>query len=148
MNTLFNQMLSALEDVKNGNMEGVGFLQTAIVALDNLNDIVFEHVNAMPNSVQMLLDKKTEGKFGQMARIAHAFACDCEDAQKMREDYLTEVNNEMGKQTSDEGIVEMLESIFGKDNVKVMVTSLDELIKSNPKDFAEKFFGENKPKFH
>ncbi|WUU86614.1 hypothetical protein [Acinetobacter phage vB_AbaSi_W9] len=148
MNTLFNQMLSALDDVKNGNMEGVGFLQTAIVALDNLNDMVFDHINSMPKDAHKYHQDKSDGKFGQMARIAHAFACDCEDAQKMREDYLTEVNNEMGKATSDEGIVEMLESIFGKDNVKVMVTSLDELIKSDPKDIAEKIFGENKPKFH
>ena len=148
MNTLFNQMLSALEDVKNGDMAGVGFLQTAIVALDNLNDAVLEHINSMPKDACKYHDDKSDGKFGQMARIVHAFDCDCPDAQKMRESHLQEVNIEMGKHTSDEGIVELLQKAFGEGNVKVFSMSLGDFLNSDTDNIADKIFGKDKPKFN
>lgn len=149
MNTLFQQMLSALDDIKNGeNVDGaLGFLQTSVVALDGVNDLMYEHVATMPDVVRDIIQKKSDGKFGSMARAVHAFGHDCPDAIKDREQLLTDVNAQVLAADKHDGfygdkLQQMVSEILG-DNVKVHV------VHGGLAELADIIFGDKeKPKFN
>lgn len=88
MNTLYNQMLSAIADIEQGENKEVAltFLKVSTVLLDAQNDLIIEFVREADDKVTDLLLQND--KFASAHRAAHAFGHDCRQALSDRKELL------------------------------------------------------------
>ncbi|CUS06501.1 hypothetical protein FDJ62_gp40 [Acinetobacter phage Loki] len=151
MNTLYNQMLSAIADIEQGENKEVAltFLKVATTLLDAQNDLIIEFVREADDKVTDLLQQND--KFVSAHRAAHAFGHDCRQALSDRKELL-DVAAEALKRNASKSPVDILAEILKGLAGNVTVMSLDELLEGDPKELFDKLFGRDapkeKPKFH
>lgn len=127
MNTLFNQMLSAVEDLENGQNapHAANFIKVAVTILRAQNELTLDIVQDADETLTETLEKND--KFVALHRAAHAFGHDCRQALRDREELLNVAGRSLGFEPTDD-IEDLLQNLFKRLGSKVEVVNLSDLM--------------------
>lgn len=152
MNTLFNQMLSAVEDLENGQNapHAANFIKVAVTILRAQNELTLDIVQDADETLTETLEKND--KFVALHRAAHAFGHDCRQALSDRKELLEVAGKSLGM-VSDENddIEDLLRNLFKGLGGNVKVVNLSDLMNKDDvleKAFEQLFSQQEKPKYN